>query len=353
MRVALRAVLGFALVTLTFLPEGAPSLVAAQGRTFRCPGAAFQFPLIDGNLGWLYADERSNGTDPSGDHTGLDIYPPVLDERAAVYPLADGVLKEVNRARRSFEVHYPRYGVTSYMAHVELNAGLRDDDEVFADQPLGALLFQRGNTHLHFSLKHTGDWNHYNDQLPLSRAGSADDPSDWFNADLNDPDGASTPLHGSYPYYRRPYEEFCREAAAPGFRVLSITGWYSNAPETDLTKERIGTTQLIKVRFNQPVGTFAARLVSPFGTSIDTGPQSSGGLFVLPMPQSSWGSSSQGIRMSLDGSLSELTVDLVDGGWGFDLQWTLSILDTTVSVGGQPLDEEYQFVITSHPRSGI
>lgn len=210
-----RATLVLLIVLANFRVDGAPKLVFAQSQPFRCPGALFQFPLIDGNVGWLYADHRSIGTDPSGDHTGIDIYPPTLDEQADVYPLADGILKEVNRSRRSFEVYYPESGVTSYMAHVELKTDLGNDDLVWAHEPLGTLQFQRGNTHLHFSLKHTGGWSHYNDQLALNRPGSADDPSGWLNAHLNDPEGRATPLFSRYPYYRTPYEHFCRVPPPP------------------------------------------------------------------------------------------------------------------------------------------
>lgn len=189
-------------------PQPSPLNVSAE--RYACSGAVFQFPMVNGNLGWLYADKRSNGKDPSGDHTGLDIYPPVQDAKADVYPLANGVLKEVNRARHSFEVYYPDQGVTSYMAHVDLNDNLKNDDAVRRDRPLGILLLQPGNTHLHFSLKHTGGWSHYNDQLPIAQAGAADDPSDWFNANLRDAEGTSTPLYDEYPYYRRPYSDFCR-----------------------------------------------------------------------------------------------------------------------------------------------
>ncbi len=188
---------------------------ARRRRDWRCGGAAFRFPLIDGYLGWLYLDKRSYGTDPSGDHTGLDIWPPVRDAQADVYPLANGVLKEVNRARHSFEVYYRDQGVTSYMAHVVLNDGLGNDDSVHADQPLGRLLLQPGNTHLHFSLRHSRDWSHYDDQQGPNRKVNpgpmlAEDPSDWFNANLSDPAGAATPSYHDYPYFRRPYSDFCR-----------------------------------------------------------------------------------------------------------------------------------------------
>lgn len=185
-----------------------------SGQPFRCPGAAFQFPLINGNLGWLYMDERSNGVDPSGDHTGVDVFPPVQDDAADVYPLADGVLKEVNRANHSFEIYYPAQRVTSYMAHVDLKPGLANESSVPASQPLGRLFLQRRNTHLHFSLRETGPWSHYNDQqAPTSRIYPgpmlAQDPSPWFNAKLRDADGLLTPLQSEYPYYRAAYRDFC------------------------------------------------------------------------------------------------------------------------------------------------
>jgi hypothetical protein len=183
---------------------------------YHCSDAAFQFPLIDGWVGWLYTDTRSNGYDPSGDHTGIDIFPPVQDETSDVYPLAAGILKSVNRENHSTQVYYPDQGVTSYMAHIDLKSGLKDNDLVSPNQPLGNLEFQSGNTHLHFSLKHTGEYMHYNDQqAPTSEIYPgpmlAEDPSDWFNANLNDPNGAeSNPYHSEYPYYRRPYQDFCR-----------------------------------------------------------------------------------------------------------------------------------------------
>src|SRR5688500_10714996 len=71
-RLLLVVVFTGAVSPLTFLatPEA-----HGAGSLSRCLGAAFQFPLIDGNIGWLYLDQRSD--DPSGLHTGIDIYPPI------------------------------------------------------------------------------------------------------------------------------------------------------------------------------------------------------------------------------------------------------------------------------------
>jgi hypothetical protein len=197
----------------------APTItVSAAGSLHRWTGAAFQFPLIDGNIGWLYSDTRSNGTDPSGDHTGIDVYPPTANQAADVYPLAFGYLKEVDRANHSFEVYYPDTGVTSYMAHVNLVGSLGNDSPVYPNQSIGTLLVQNDksggpNTHIHLSVKFTGLWSHYNDQQSIYTAGAAQDPSDYFNANLRDHEGTSNPVFSSYPYYRKTYQDFCRASA--------------------------------------------------------------------------------------------------------------------------------------------
>ena len=67
------------------------------------------------------------------------------------------------------------------------------------------------------TMRHTGAWSHYNDQQgPNSSIKEfrgpmlAEDPSDWFNANVRDPDGKATPEYRDYPYYRSPYSDFCR-----------------------------------------------------------------------------------------------------------------------------------------------
>lgn len=200
------SMLGGLILTVVAAPADAAQ---TAGTVFRCPGAAFQLPIIDGYIGWLYLDKRS--TDPSGLHTGIDIYPPTKDTAVPVYPLADGFLREVNAGHNSTEVFYPAKGVTSYMAHINLAPGLKDGNPVYANQPFATLLIQPGNTHLHFSLKVTGQAAHYNDQQPPLTPGAAEDPSDLFNANLKDPDGSSNPADvSSYPPYKRSFESFCR-----------------------------------------------------------------------------------------------------------------------------------------------
>jgi hypothetical protein len=184
----------------------------AAGALYSCQGAVFQFPLIDGWVGWLYSDERSIGTDPSHWHTGIDIYPPIQGDTVDVYPLASGYLHQVNWVPNSTKIYYPDQRVTSYMGHIVLNEGLDDGDPVSPDKPIGKLEDLGGNTHLHLSMKYTNSFAHYNDQALFNETHQteADDPSDAFNAYLKDPTGATNRRYSTYPYYRRPYQDFCR-----------------------------------------------------------------------------------------------------------------------------------------------
>src|SRR5205823_401410 len=119
--------------------------VEAAGTLTTCPGAQFQFPIIDGTIGWIYLDPRSKNFDPSQDpsgrhiHSGVDIQPPGGNaDQAEVYPMAGGFLREVGYANpTSLEIYYPAQGVTSYMTHVVLGRG--KDGRVLLDadgQPL-------------------------------------------------------------------------------------------------------------------------------------------------------------------------------------------------------------------------
>lgn len=207
-------------------PSGLNQAMAAEPTPFRCPGAALQFPVVDGYIGWLYSDVRSIGTDDSYWHTGIDVYPKVRDEQALVYPLARGELHQVNLVPNSTKIYYKDQGITSYLGHIVLDKGLHDGSEVFADKPIGRLLYQPGNTHLHLSMKYTNGWQHYNDQALFDEKHpntAADDPSDAFNAYLLDHDGTFNPWQPGYPPYIHPYDHFCRTPGQPRPNVLPST----------------------------------------------------------------------------------------------------------------------------------
>jgi len=89
---SIRGSLSVILLCLAVIPNHQTTSAAtlSANSPFRCPGAPFFFPVDTGVIGWLYRDPASIGTDPSGLHSGIDVFAGG-GSGSPIYALADGV----------------------------------------------------------------------------------------------------------------------------------------------------------------------------------------------------------------------------------------------------------------------
>ncbi len=138
------------LVSLTLMLRGGPigprtAFAANTIAPFRCPGAQLSFPVqYGGFIGWIY---REPSTDPSGPHSGLDLW---AGDGAPVAAVGTGTVVEVNTSRdpdqswngiryQGVGIFYPSVGLiglTGYYGHMK-SVTVRVNDPVPEGRVIG------------------------------------------------------------------------------------------------------------------------------------------------------------------------------------------------------------------------
>lgn len=174
-------------VTATITARGVPPITP-----FRCPTARMSFPVAKGGyIGWIYRDPASIGIDPSGIHSGLDIW---AGNGAKVAAIGTGTVTRLN-GTSGVDVYYPSINLEAYTGHLK-NIQIGVGSSVSAGTVIG---YENGD-HIHFSFVVKGG----NDQSP-----------NW---------GATTPHRDPTPYLA-PNGNFDYQKGAREHWSWSYTQW--------------------------------------------------------------------------------------------------------------------------------